>query len=51
MAYEPVVDKGQCIVELTALPNKGSKTGFVAILQVDCRTCGADGPAPAVVRK
>lgn len=43
-----VADKGQCLVELSKMPEKSSKTGFVVKLTVDCRTCGCFGKEPAV---
>lgn len=38
-------DKGQCLVEVIPVSGK-SKTGFVAKLLVDCRSCGYHGFDP-----
>lgn len=46
---EPVADKGQCSAELARVPDKNSKTGFIARLQVSgCRKCSCDGREPAI---
>ena len=43
-----VADKGQCLVEMTIVPEEDSHTGFLVQLQVDCRRCGCDSRPPAV---
>jgi hypothetical protein len=41
-------DKGNCLVEMRRVTDEKSKTGFVARLAVDCRSCGCSDREPAV---